>query len=105
MASITVLSLGAVALGLFLSVLFGRASSAEPIGCTAGALASIFIGIGLCFAAGVSHAFCHGVLKICAPTSDTNVWSVSYPLMAIPLYWVIMLNTPGSGKSGVEKAP
>jgi hypothetical protein len=91
MASITVLSCIALIAGLGLSVVVGAKgmASIEP-GCLGSAFSAVVLGIALSFAAGLAHGLCEMGLRFCAPTTDTNVWSLSYPLMAIPIYWIIM---------------
>jgi hypothetical protein len=91
MSSITALSCIALLAGFGLSVLIGaKSDAANPIGCIGSALSAASLGTALSFAAGISHAFCEQALRLCAPTTDTTVWSVSYPLMAVPIYWLII---------------
>jgi hypothetical protein len=40
---------------------------------------------------GFLYSFCVDTIKICERTSDITVWSLSYPLLAAPLYWVAMV--------------
>ena len=101
MASITVLSCVALAAGFVFSVLIGsKKREGHPLGCVGSAFTAVLLGVAMTLAAGLSHGFCQQVLKFCAPTTDTTVWSVSYPLIAIPLYWILMLLVPSrSGPS------
>jgi hypothetical protein len=97
MASITVLSWISVGVGAWLSVLIAR--KLRPYLPLAGLLLLVVapvLGIALLFGVGLSHMFCEHVLRFCAPPSDTSVWSVSYPLIAVPLYWVLMVFVPSS---------
>ena len=93
MASITIFALIAVAAGLFLSSAIGiyfRGKNGIVI--SLGILVlSVVMGWALLLVTGLSHAFCERFLKMCEPTSDITVWSISYPLMAAPLYWFAML--------------
>ncbi len=95
MASITYLALIAVAAGIVLAFKFARGSRYS--GATkffGSALTAVFLGFGLSFAAGVSNALCVALVKACAPTVDTTVFHMAFPLLAVPLYWVVMLLTP-----------
>lgn len=97
MASITVLSCFAVGAGLYLSfVVGGLLKVATPIAWLLAIFVAPMLGIALAFAAGLSHMFCEHVLHFCSPTSDTTVWSVAYPLIAIPLFMLVMIVAPKS---------
>ena len=101
MASITALACIAVAVGLVASAMAGRSSRGSD-GCLlviAFAFGSVFLGAVLFFGASLSYVFCERTLKLCEPTSDTDIWSVSYPLLAIPLFWVTMLVAKSVGKA------
>jgi hypothetical protein len=104
MASITFLALVAVVVGFFAAFKIARKSRGDgALKFLGSAFSAALLGIALTFAAGLSHGFCAGVLKICAPTTDTTVFNVSFPLMAIPLYWMVMLFTsPSNGTKANE---
>ena len=101
MVSITIFALSAVAAGLFLSGAIGiyyRGKSGFVISFGLLFLSGV-MGVALLFVVGLSHAFCDRFLKMCEPTSDITVWSISYPLMAVPLYWFSMLILKNTGNA------
>jgi hypothetical protein len=99
MASITFLALIALAVGFVLAYRIARGSRGNgALKFVGSAFTAVLLGIGLTFAAGISHAVCEGLLKVCAPTTDTTVFNVSFPLMAAPVYWLVMLFTPQTSK-------
>lgn len=55
------------------------------------AILAACLAIPLAFINGILYGFCVDTLKICKETSDTTVWSLSYPLLAAPLYWIAMV--------------
>ena len=91
MASISVFAWSAVFIGFFLSILLGKATDGRPgVGGVIGlAIAGVLLGPALSFATGVAHMLCQGA-KLCAPTTDTTVWDVAYPIILIPGYWIAM---------------
>jgi hypothetical protein len=40
---------------------------------------------------GLLHTVCKNYLRICEPTTSETVWNVGYPLMFVPVYWLVML--------------
>jgi hypothetical protein len=90
MASITLFAWLAVALGLVVAFILGHygAQTPDTWSSIGAGIADVLLGIGLCFATGVAHSICSGVFHHCAATEDTTVWSVAYPLMAIPAFWI-----------------
>ena len=47
--------------------------------------------VGAAFGAGFTQELCQKRLQLCLATSDSNVWNfVVYPLLCIPLYWLII---------------
>jgi hypothetical protein len=95
MASITLFALVALLVGFFGAFKIARRSRGNgALKFVGSAFSASLLGIALTFGAGLSHGLCAGVLKYCAPTTDTNVFNVSFPLMAVPLYWMLMLFTP-----------
>jgi hypothetical protein len=90
MASITVFAWLAVGLGVLVAFVLGRygAQTPDTWSSIGAGIADVLLGIGLCFATGVTHFICSGVFHYCVPTEDTTVWNVAYPLMAIPAYWI-----------------
>lgn len=100
MTSITLFALLAVFLGLAIAWTLGKggssgAGAADVVGF---ALAGVLLGIGLCVGTGISHAICSGLTKVCMATTDTTVWSLAYPLVAIPAYWIAMAVGAASAK-------
>ena len=94
MASITVFALVALAVGFFFAVRIARRNRSRGALRFFGlAVWAATVGLCLTFAAGLLHTLCEGALRICAPTTDTTVFNVSFPLMAVPLYWIVMLFT------------
>ena len=53
-------------------------------------LGDVFLGALLMAAVMGLHFSCNKI-GICAKTTDTSVWAVAYPLMAIPAYWLSTL--------------
>ncbi|MBB6560086.1 hypothetical protein HNP48_002758 [Acidovorax soli] len=96
MSSIAGISLAAVLMGLVASVKLGRASRLEGLGSVVVLLfPAIFLGIGQFIGVAVLHAACAGI-DVCDPTTDHTVWSLGYPLLAVPLNWLVMLLTPAA---------
>ena len=54
-------------------------------------LADAVLGVGLTYAVSFVFTYCHETLKYCAQTTDRNVWSLTFPLVFIPAYWVATL--------------
>jgi hypothetical protein len=103
MASITVLSYLAVSVGICISIVIAlKLREHIPLAGLLLLVVAPILGVALSFAAGLLHMLCENVLGFCSPTSDTTVWSVSYPLLAVPLYWAVMVFTPNTqaGRSG-----
>lgn len=104
MASITFLALIALVIGFFVAFKIARRSRGNgALKFVGSVFSAALLGVGLTFAVGLSHGFCAGVLKMCAPTTDTTVFNASFPLMAVPLYWIVMLLTPRSDKTESER--
>ena len=104
MTSITLFALLAVALGLVIAWTLGKGGSsgsgtADVFGF---AVAGVLLGIGLCVVTGISHAICTGLTKICVETTDMTVWSLAYPLVAIPAYWIATAVGAGGAQSNEE---
>lgn len=49
---------------------------------------AVVLGVGLSFLVALIHGFCLVVLKVCVSTTDTTVWSMTYPIVFIPAYWI-----------------
>jgi hypothetical protein len=81
-----------VLLGVFLSHCIGKASG--TIGLVF-ALLSVALGIGLAFPllmAVVKLCAALGLISnACISTDDRTVWSLAFPLIACPIYFVVML--------------
>lgn len=53
---------------------------------------AIAISILVMLLSGITHEFCEQVARLCHPTNHNNVWYFAiYPLLAAPVYWLIML--------------
>lgn len=92
MISVTAFALIGVILGFILAWLLGRgrpsdAGAAQTIGSV---IVGILLGVILSFVAGFTHSLCAAVSIICKKTTDTTIWSVAYPALAIPGYWLAM---------------
>jgi hypothetical protein len=90
MASITFFAWLAVGLGMVIAFILGHygAQTPDTWSSVGAGIADVLLGIGLCFATGITHSICSGVFHYCTPTEDTTVWSVAYPLIAIPAFWI-----------------
>ena len=84
---------GYLLLGALLSlVLRGavRGQKAWAVGVGSPVLA-LMLAVGAAFGAGFTQELCQKRLQLCLATSDSNVWNfVVYPLLCIPLYWLII---------------
>lgn len=92
MISITVFAVIAVIMGFIVAWLLGRgrpddAGVSNTIGSV---IAGILLGVIISFVTGLTHTLCTVMLTICEKTTDMSIWSVMYPAMAIPGYWLAM---------------
>ena len=101
MLTINVFAFVAVSLGLIVAWLIGKGRPADAgVGHTIGSvIAGILLGVSLSFVAGVTHALCSELLTVCIRTTDTTIWSVAYPAIAIPGYWLAMFVGAASSHS------
>jgi hypothetical protein len=53
------------------------------------AFLSGLIGFFLVVAAVLIQGYCAEVAELCPRTTDTTVWSLTYPLAFTPLYWIV----------------
>ena len=99
MASIELFSYAAIVAGFAISVKLGKAHALGDgaMKFFGSAFVAVVLGVAMSFCAGLLHTLCKGVL--CAPTTDTTVWSVAYPIMAAPAYWMAMLVTTLEAKT------
>ena len=106
MASITFFVLLAILIGLYFSYLVARTSTGSgPSRFLSSAGKAVLLGFALVLTAGFLNELCLSLLKVCSPTTDTTVFHMSYPVMAAPLYWIVMLFTPQAGTAEKNTSP
>ena len=91
MLSVTVFAWVAVGVGVFLGSMLGqRAAGRHGFGRVAElAIAGVLLGVSLSVATTFVDQICLKI-GVCAPTTEASSWSVIYPLMLIPAYWIAM---------------
>jgi hypothetical protein len=95
MDSVTVISWAVVVAGVLLSFKIARIThpAFKPV---APILVAPALGVGLALAGGAIHATCEELLKLCSSVTATNTYSLIYPLLATPLFLVVLLAVPHS---------
>jgi len=91
MLSMNDLGVVAAAIGCLLSALFGWRMN-EPFRfahLVVLAFVTIALGIFLSIATGLVHVGCVRISQLCAQTTDTTIWGVAFPLMFIPVFWLV----------------
>ena len=85
---ITIVHIGwfTIAVGIVLATTIGHASR-NRLGFIGLGFVGVGLGVGLCFATALLHVVC-APIGICAETSESTVWGVTYPAIFIPIYWI-----------------
>ncbi|MFL6660078.1 MAG: hypothetical protein ACJ8GW_18485 [Massilia sp.] len=93
----TALALIALLGGCVIAVLLGNrltwTGMAKFVGAT---FLAIVLGIGMTMVTALAYSVCNGLLKVCVATTDTTIYDITYPLMAVPVYWIILLVLSGA---------
>jgi hypothetical protein len=95
MSSIGIFAWLSVAVGCALSIVIGRGNrkyNPSKMGIAISSIVfSLVLGGLMSFAAGMAHAICHEALHICGPTYDTTIFSLLIPVVAAPIFLIIMV--------------
>jgi hypothetical protein len=87
MAPVQVMAFSSVVIGAVIAFVIGRGLERAFLSVVGIFAAGIGVGIGICILLFLVYSGCHSI-SLCPQTTDTNVFSLAFPLIFVPVYWV-----------------